>query len=100
MNFKKLNRNNLNCVLCCKPENQIHTFTQCHPIMNHFKANCLDYSNIFGSLEQQVETIQVFYQIDQTKQHIVKKHLLPGGRDCQDPCTFDIFLDSASYTSA
>ena len=54
---KKLNRNNLNCVLCSKPEDQVYTFTQCRPIMNHFKTNCLDYSNIFSSLEQQVETI-------------------------------------------
>ena len=100
MNFKKLNRNNLNFVLCSKPEDQAHTFTQCPPIMNYFKTNCLDFSNIYSSLEHQVKTIKVFYQIDQTKQHILKKYLLPGGRDCQDPCTFDILLDSASYTSA
>ena len=100
MNFKKLNRNNLNRVLCSQPENQVHTFTQCRPIMNHLKTNFLAYSNIFSSLEQQVEAIQVFYQIEVTRQHILKKHLLPGGQDCQDPCTFDIFLDSASYTSA
>ena len=98
MNFKKLNRNNLKCVLCSKPEDQVHTFTQCQPIINHFKSSFLQYSNIFGSLEQQIETIQVFYQIDQTKQHIVKKHLLPGGRDCQDPCTFDIISDGAADT--
>ena len=83
--FKKLNRNNLNCVLCSKPEDQVHTFTQCQPIFNHFKTNCLDFSNIYSSLEHQVETIKVFYQIDQTKQHILKKHLLPGGRDCRTP---------------
>ena len=57
---KKLNRNNLNCVLCYKPEDQVHTFTQCQPKMIHFKTNCLDYSNIFSSFEKQVETIQVF----------------------------------------
>ena len=29
--FKKINRNNLNCVLCFKHEDQVHTFTQCQP---------------------------------------------------------------------
>ena len=31
---------------------------------------------------------------------MLKKYLLPGGQDCREPCTFDIFLDSASFISA
>ena len=77
--LKKLNRNNLNCVLCSKPEDQVHTFTQSQPIMNYFKTSCLDYSYIFNSLEKQVKNIQVFYQIELTKQHILKKYFLTGG---------------------
>ena len=93
--FKKLN-----CVLCSKPEDQVHTFTRSQPIMIHFKTKTLDYSKIFSSLEKQVETIQVFYQIELTKQHMLKKYFLPGGRDWREPCMFNIFLDSASFTSA
>ena len=51
-------------------KNQVHTFTQSQPIMIHFKTSCLDSCNSFSSLEKQVETIQVFYQIELTKQHI------------------------------
>ena len=100
MNFSKLNRNNLRCVLFCQQnEDQVHIFTQCQPLMN--RLNILDavqYNNISGSLHEQIEIITLLYKIDQTRNHIMKNHLLPGGRDCQDPCTLDIMFNGAADT--
>ena len=61
MNFQKLNRNNLKCVLGCQQnEDQVHVFMQCQPLMN--RLNVLDgvqYNNISGSLPQQKELIKL-----------------------------------------
>ena len=96
MNFRKLNRNNLKCVLGCQQnEDQVHVFTQCQPLMN--RLNILDdiqYNNILGSLPQQIELIKLLYKIDQSRNHILKNHLL----NCQDPCTLDIMYNGAAYS--
>ena len=98
--FRKLNRNNLKCVLgCTKNEHQVDVFTQCQPLNDRLNiCNAVDYSNKSGSWPQQIELIKLLYQIDQLRNHIVKKHLLPGGQDCQDPFTLDVKLNSAAET--
>ena len=101
-NFKKLNRNNLFCALGCSTnEDQIHVFTQCTPIKNKSNnSNMVQYSHISGSLPQQIQVIKVFDQIDKARKHIMKNHLLPGGPDCQDPCTLDTIFNGAADASA
>ena len=88
-NFKKLYRNNLACVLGCQQsEDQYHAFTQCQPIRDILKnVDSLQYNNIFGPTHDQIEVVNTIYQIDQLRTHIIKKHIPPGGADCQDPCT-------------
>ena len=102
MSFKKLYRNNLKCVLgCMQNEDQLHVFTQCQPLLDKLNnSNSSPYNHIFGSLPQQVQLIQEFYKIDQMRKHIIKKHISPGGPDCQDPCTLEILSSGAAYTSA
>ena len=89
INFKKLNKNNLKCGLgCLHDEDQSHVFTNCNPILKHFEdLRTIQYNNIFGSLEEQIPTIKIFYKIDHVRKHIMKTTTLPGGQDCQDPCT-------------
>ena len=102
MNFCKLNRHNLKCALGCQQnEDQVHIFTQCQPLLN--RLNILDavqYNNISGSLPQQKEMINLLQKIDQTRNFIIKNHLPPGERDCQDPCTLDIIYNGAADTCA
>ena len=97
-NFKKLHRNNLACVLGCpQSEDQYHAFTQCQPIIDKIKnVDSLQYSNIFGPIHDQLEVVNTLYQIDQLRKHITKKHIPPGGSDCQDPCTFGYIPDGAA----
>ena len=95
-----MNRNNLKCIFNCPhEENQIHAFTKCSPILSKVKnAYSVQYKNIFGSLNDQKETVKVFLSIERTRQHVKKYHLLPGGAVCQDPCTFGFSLDGAADT--
>ena len=97
-NFKKLYRNNLSCVLGCpQSEDQYHAFTQCQPIIDKIKnVDSLQYSNIFGPIHDQLEVVNTLYQIDQLRKHIIKKHIPPGGADCQDPCTFGYIPNGAA----
>jgi hypothetical protein len=76
-------------------------FAQCQPLLDKLNhLNSFPYDHIFGSLPQQVQLIQEFYKIDQMRKHIIKKHISPGGPDCQDPCTLEILSNGAAYTSA
>ena len=86
-NFRKLYRNNLNCSLgCLQIEDQIHTFIDCTKLE---KINTpVVYDHIFGTLVEQESTIKVFMRKNTLRNHIKKNHILPGGKDCQDPCTF------------
>ena len=60
INFKKLYRNDLKCVLgCIKNEDQFHVFMQCKPLMDKLNiSNSSQYNQMFGSLHQQVQLIQ------------------------------------------
>ena len=70
-------------------EDQIHSFTACRPILSKLPdAYSAQYKNIFGTLEDQKETIRIFLVIDKTRHHVKKYHLSPGSEKCQDPCTF------------
>ena len=80
---------------------------QCQPILNKFKhlgntqysnihEQTISYEDIYGNLEIQVNIIKLFFQIEETRYHIKKKHLLPGGGNCQDPCTFGYISNGAA----
>ena len=90
VNFKKMHRNDLKCIFNCPDdEDQIHSFTKCLPILSRVNnAYHVSYQNIFGTLQDQKQTIKVFIQIKKTRNHVKKYHSLPGRETCQDPCTF------------
>ena len=97
-NFKKLYKNDLTCRFgCTQNEDQYHAFTQCQPILHKLKyLGIIQYNDIFGSTHEQINTIGKLYNIDQLRNHILKKHISPGGQDCQDPCTFGYTLIGAA----
>ena len=98
--FRKMNRNNLQCTLDFpNNEDQLHVFIHCQPVLKLVKySDNLSYEDIFGTLHEQVNIIKVFSQIELTRNHIKKNHLLPGGGNCQDPCTFGYTSNSAADT--
>ena len=49
-----------------------------------------EYKDIFGSLAEQSRVINVFFKIEQKQNHMKTYHILPGGKKCQDPCTFGV----------
>ena len=61
-NFRKMHRNNLKCIFNCPDnEDQMHSFTKCRPILSRIdNAYSVKYENIFGTLQDQKHTIQVF----------------------------------------
>ena len=97
-NFRKMNQNNLRCTLNCQNnEDQRHVFIHCEPVLKLIKnRSILLYEDIFGSLEEQTQVIRAFIHIEKTRKHIIKNHLLPGGGNCQDPCTYDFSSNGAT----
>ena len=103
MNFRKLHRNNLNCVFgCLSNEDQVHSFVNCLPIVSKISKNSTGhYRDIFGTLDKQICIMKTFENIQKMRIHTIKNHHLPGGATCQDPCTFgDTFNGAADTTSA
>ena len=77
INFKRLYKNNLQCSLgCVQPEDQRHTFTTCLKIPNNYPN--ATYEDIFGTLANQEQAIQIFNKIDLSRKHTQKNHILPG----------------------
>ena len=99
-NFKKLFKNNINCRFGCKEtEDQIHIFTNCVPLNSKRSNSKVTYNHIYGSVLEQKDLMTSFIQIEQERLHRIK-HLLPGGRGCQDPCKFsNLLLDCAADAS-
>ena len=99
-NFKKLFKNNINCRFGCKEtEDQIHIFTNCVPLNSKRSNSKVTYNHIYGSVLEQKDLMTSFIIIEQERLHRLK-HLLPGGRGCQDPCKFsDLLLDCAADAS-
>ena len=62
----------------------------------HEQTKTISYEEIFSTLQKQVNITKLFGQIEQTRNHIKKKHLLPGGGNCQDPCTFGYTSNGAA----
>ena len=56
----------------------------------------VQYEHIFGTLDEQIEVMKIFAKIEQLRNHIMKRHVLPGGQHCQDPCTFHYILNGAA----
>ena len=65
-NFRKMNKNNLNCSFKCNSvETQIHIFENCKPILSKLKApNPIKLSKIFGTIEDQCEVIDTLMNIE------------------------------------
>ena len=86
-NFKKMHRNNTSCVFGCSAiETQEHALTQCQPILTKIENSFnMPYTNIFGSLQEQLEIIPKLYQVEVTRLHM-KEHLIPGAVCRQDSC--------------
>lgn len=98
MNFKKMYKNDTKCTLKCpQDEDQRHIFMQCQPLLNIVKqSGLISYEDIFQTLEKQIVTIKNFIQIEQLRNHIKNKHFSPGGKICQDPCTFGFISNGAA----
>jgi hypothetical protein len=65
-NFRKMNKNNLNCSLKCNSvETQNHIFENCKPILSKLKTpNPIQLSKIFGSIDDQCEVIDTIMNIE------------------------------------
>ena len=65
--------------------------------MNKINNSLLvQYEHIFGTLDEQIEVMKIFSKIEQLRNHIMKRHVLPGGQHCQDPCIFGYTLNGAA----
>ena len=53
------------------------------------------YADIYGTVCEQENIIETYIKKDILRNHIKKKHILPGG-DCQDPCTFGLISYGAA----
>ena len=86
LNFYKINKNNLKCVFgCSKNEDQKHAFLYCWPIVSQIKnPHMTKYNNLFGNLQEQVHTIQIFSKIQEVRKHTLQLNCpdknLPGGQ--------------------
>ena len=87
MNFKKMNRGNLNCILkCFTEETQHHIFQTCKPVLDKLKLSEIpDFSLIYGTPAEQKCAIQVFLKIDDMRKQLQKlqDNLPPGGVDAR-----------------
>ena len=87
-NFRKMHRNNTMCSFgCLEYEDQEHIFTKCRPILTQTGyVNNLSYQNIFGNLNDQLQVLPKFYQIEKTRLHMME-HLIDGRQCSQNTCT-------------
>ena len=99
-NFRKLHKSSVQCIFqCSENEDQRHAFSHCQSIIKKIDgSDKVQYEQIFGPLHEQRDAIRIFSKIDQLRNHTIKKHLLPGGSSCQDPCTFEHVLNGATDT--
>ena len=97
-----MNRKNHNCILKCPQiEDQIQSFSKCPHILNGIDvAYTASYESIVGALSGEINIMSVFSKIEDKRNHKKKHCLLPGGRTCQDPCTFGFISVGATDTSA
>ena len=74
-----MHKGDLKCIFHCNvEETQYHIFEHCQPIrlkINITSSTKLD--DIYGTLSEQLETIQIFEKIDDTR-NIMKLNVLPG----------------------
>ena len=72
MNYKKMNRGDLNCIFQCNtPETQVHIFEDCQPIRNMLSFHSdKKIKAIFGTMSQQKEVISTFIQIDAVRKQM------------------------------
>ena len=84
MNYKKINRGDLKCILGCDQlETQSHIFENCTPLHNKLNIiSTMKINNIYGSVSQQKEAISVFIRIDHFR-NLTKSNILPGGTDAR-----------------
>ena len=97
-----MHKNHLKCVFGCpQNEDQKHAFLYCWPIVSKIENHHVtQYNNLFGNLQEQVKTIQIFSQIERMRKHTLlllncTDQTLPGG-PTPGPCTFDVLLDGAT----
>ena len=90
MNFRKLNKNDLKCVLNCDQlETQVHIFEECQPLRVKLKLDrVIKIEQIYGSLEEQTEAVKVYILIDETRTKMIKE-FLPGGQVARTPTGSD-----------
>ena len=73
MNFKKLNRQNLQCSLkCTNEETQSHIFQSCRPILDKLGLTEVpNISQIYGTTLEQKQAIEIFVKIDDTRKQLI-----------------------------
>ena len=83
-----MHRNNTMCSFgCLEYEDQEHIFTKCRPILTQTGyVNNLSYQNIFGNLNDQLQVLPKFYQIEKIRLHMME-HLIDGRQCSQNTCT-------------
>ena len=81
MNFKKINRNNLQCVFgCLSSEDQEYSFIHCSQLVSKINTNYVgQYTYIFGTIEEQICTMRTYQSIQKLRNHVLKSLHLPGG---------------------
>ena len=101
MNFSKMHKNNMKCVFGCSyVEDQKHAFLYCWPIVSQIENHHItQYDNIFGTLQEQVDTVEIFSNIQKRNKHTLLMNgtdkTLPGGQT-PGPCTFNVILNGAA----
>ena len=70
---------------CSKNEDHKHAFLYCWPIVSQIKNHHMTkYNNLFGNLQQQVHSIQIFSKIQEVRKHTLQLNCpdknLPGGQ--------------------
>ena len=77
MNFKKLHRGDLKCVLKCnEDETQIHIFQKCQPVLARLGNQAIPaIENIYGSISDQKSAVYIFTQIDQIRKQLLTPNL-------------------------
>ena len=73
MNFKKLNRQNLQCSLkCTNEETQSHIFQSCRPILDKLGLTEVpNISQIYATTLEQKQAIEIFVKIDDTRKQLI-----------------------------
>ena len=80
MNFRKMDRGNLQCIFQCNvPETQSHIFENCQPILSKLSVpHNVRLEDKYGDIHQQRNCIKILTQIDKIRKS-VKESILPGG---------------------